>query len=500
MSLEYVFEPTQPNGTQLRALVYDRISEDPDGERENVELRLAESRAYCEDNNLAFVKAYSDDDISASKYSTKPRDGYNKLLAAVKAGAGDVIVTTEMSRLYRRLEELLDLIKLAEVTPLRRIQCTDGDYYDLSTGEGIHRAIGAVNNAMLESRKTSDRTKRKKRARAEGGWWNGGSRPFGYQLEERTGRTRTGRPYIYYVLQVDPDEAELVCEGAKRVLAGETATGIALDWAARGVTGARGGRLHAHNVRRLLTSPHVAGLRALHGKLTPGNWPAILTREVWEQVRELAELRPLPADVKRPRIAVLPGILYCHCGVAMTSHGRPAGREYECKRISGGCNGTRRKAMPIEDAVRDRALAALANPAVRAALAAELQARQAASGTVRELRERKAKDEAQLRHLRDRLADGKIDDDDFDHAKARIAERLGGIERAIAAAMPSPDASLLASLPATYPALQQAYAAAVLDRRRAILKLVVNRVTVQPITPGRRHFDAERELVFDWKV
>jgi site-specific DNA recombinase len=498
MALESVFDSAQTNGTQLRAILYDRISEDPDGERENVEIRLAESRDYAAEQGWVVVAEYSDNDLSASRYSRKPRPGYQAMFRAVQASAGDVIVTTEVERLYRQIEELLPLIKLAERTTLRRIACTDGSGYDLSSGPGIHGAIGAVNNAMLESRKISDRMRRKKAVRAKDGWWNGGPRPFGYQLAERHGRTRTGKTYVYYALEVDPAEQALVEEGVKRVLAGETATGIALDWSARGIQGARGGRLRAAQVRRILISPHLAGLRAHHGKLTPGNWTPIVDRETWERVRAALELTPM---VKRARVALLPGILHCFCGALMTSHRRvPDGaREYECKRINGGCNGSRRKAEPIEDAVRDATLTALASPDFRAALETELRVRQGTDKTVRELVARRDRDREQLVVLRDRLADGTIDPDDFAHAKGRIAERLGGIERALAA-MSSPDAALLAQLPEEYDALQQAWEAWNLDRRRAVLRLALNRVTVLPISKGRRVFDARRELDPDWRV
>jgi site-specific DNA recombinase len=500
VAIESMFESTQPNGTKLRALVYDRISEDPDGERENVEIRLAESRDYCDAQGWVVVAEYSDNDVSASKFSRKPRNGYNDLLDAVKAGAGDVIVTTEMERLYRRLEELLELIKLAEHTPLRQIACTDGSGYNLSTSQGIHAAVGAVNNAMLESAKISDRMKRKKKDKAKNGWWWGGHRPFGYQLAEQEGRTRTGKKFIYYKLEIDPVEAELVREAVKRVLAGETAYGIARDWSRRGIRGARGGALDNTQVTRTLASPHLAGLRTHHGKLVPGNWPAIIEdREEWETLRAALERTPLPA--KRPRSYVLPGLLYCHCGTLMHSHGHNGIREYECRSIDLGCGKTRRKADPIENAIRDATLNALADPEFRTALAAELRARQGTDATVRELIARREQDRQQLTLLRDRLADATIDPDDFAHAKARITERLGGIGRALAARS-SPDAALLAQLPEEYEALQAAWAKweGNLDRRRAVLRLALNRVTVLPVKRGRQVFDARLELKPDWRV
>lgn len=278
----------------MRAIVYDRISEDPEGERENVEIRLAECREFCADQGWVVVAEFSDDDISASKYTKKLRPGYNDFFNAVAAGAGEIVVTTEMERLYRRLEELLELIKLAERTPLRRIACTDGSGYDLSTGPGIHGAISAVNNGMLESRKLSDRMKRKKQAKASNGYWWGGARPFGYQLAEREGITRTGKKFIYYELEPDPVESELVEEGVKRILAGESASAIALDWTKRGIRGARGGALDNTQITRTLSAPYLAGLRTHHGKIIPGNWPAIIEdREQWETVRATLERTPL---------------------------------------------------------------------------------------------------------------------------------------------------------------------------------------------------------------
>jgi len=499
--LESTFESAQSNGSKLRAIIYDRISEDPDGERENVEIRLAESREYAADQGWVVVAEYSDNDLSAAKYSRKPRPGYQAMFHAVAASACEIVVTTEMERLYRQVEELLPLIKLAERTTLRRIACTDGSGYDLSSGPGIHGAIGAVNNAMLESRKISDRTKRKKAAKARDGAWWGGTRPFGYQLAERFATTNTGKRYTYYALEIDPAEAELIREGIGRVLAGETPTGIARNWTDRGIRGARGGVLEANQMRRLLSSAHVAGLRAYHGKLMPGSWPAIVDRETWERARAVLERTPLSADIIRPRLYLLSGILFCPCGSPMRAHRNHGRAGYECKRRQNGGGHARRAGEPVEDALRDAALTALANREFRAALETELRARQATDTTVRELIARREQDRQQLTLLRDRLADGVIDPEDFRHAKDRINERLAGIERALAAKS-SPEAGLLAQLPEELEALEAAWAGwdRDLDRRRAVLRLAFNRVTVRPTRHGRKNFDARAELDPDWRV
>jgi site-specific DNA recombinase len=48
------------------------------------------------------VGVFSDKDISASKYSTKPRPGYHTMITALKNNCVQAILATEMTRLYRR--------------------------------------------------------------------------------------------------------------------------------------------------------------------------------------------------------------------------------------------------------------------------------------------------------------------------------------------------------------------------------------------------------------
>jgi hypothetical protein len=60
--------------------------------------------------------------------------------------------------------------------------------------EGIHAAIAAVNNAMLESAKNSKRGKRKKKARAEQGRFTGALAPLVTKVQKRamTATSSTG--------------------------------------------------------------------------------------------------------------------------------------------------------------------------------------------------------------------------------------------------------------------------------------------------------------------
>jgi DNA invertase Pin-like site-specific DNA recombinase len=234
---------------QLVAL-YARLSKDRSGLSENVQIQLREGTYFVEDNGGQVVASFTDNDISASKFSKKPRPEYDLLVAAIERGEVEVIVVTEMTRLYRRIEELLELIKMAEHTKLRGIFTTDGIGYDLSTPEGVHAAIGAVNNAMLESARLSKRQKRKKKARAEQGRYLGGYRAYGYEgaLKDEAG-TVLNRGRINVAL-IDR-EVEIYRDCVRRIIAGERAMTIMRDLNQRGVPSPDGKQWAAGNFKRL---------------------------------------------------------------------------------------------------------------------------------------------------------------------------------------------------------------------------------------------------------
>src|SRR5205807_2008773 len=84
------------------------------------------------------------------------------------------------------------------------------------------------------------------------------------------------------------EEALLVREAAERLLAGETLTGVAHDWNARGVKTVTG-RVWTPNVLRgVLSSARVAGLRSHRGEVVgKAAWPGILRQEEWERLNRI---------------------------------------------------------------------------------------------------------------------------------------------------------------------------------------------------------------------
>src|SRR3954447_13202828 len=280
--------------SSVRAAIYPRLSKDRTGLSPNTTIQEMECQDYAAEQGWDVFGIFPDNDISASRYSSKPRPGYTDLLHAIRTNRVEVVLCTEMSRLYRRIDELIDLIKLAEHTRLRRIETTDGYGYDLSTGEGIHNAISAVNNAQLESRKISDRSKRKKKAMARSGLFGGGRRPFGYDYISAT-RTNQGQVLEPGRLVLNKREAQAIKEAATRITGGSSVRSVALWLNDQGLLTTLGNRWTPFNLKRLLLSKTLLGIRT-HRTLDPqtnqpvtheypGTWPAILDEVTHERLR-----------------------------------------------------------------------------------------------------------------------------------------------------------------------------------------------------------------------
>ncbi len=143
---------------------------------------------------------------------------------------------------------------LAETTALKRIGTTDGYFYDLSTEMGVRNAVAAVNTAALESRRTSDRMKRKRRAEAKAGKAHGGIRPYGY---EKGG------------MVVNEIEAEVIRKCADLILTGARTMSVVQMLNRRGIPTANGKAWYNRNLEQILTSRRIAGIRTHNGMEYP---------------------------------------------------------------------------------------------------------------------------------------------------------------------------------------------------------------------------------------
>jgi len=459
----------------MRCAIYARLSIERESSSDNVETQIEECTAYIEDQGWQVVHVFSDSDISASKYSTKPRPGYEQLLNAVRAGEVECIVITEMPRLYRRLEELLELMHLAETTVLKRIETTDGNYYDLSTGMGVHNAVQAVNTAVLESRRTSDRMKRKRRAEAKAGKAHGGMRPYGY---EKGGKV------------VNHDEASIICECRDLLFAGDTPLNIVTMLNLRGVPTAQGKKWYVRNLEQVLTSRRIAGIRTHNGSEYPGDWPAIISEGDSDRLRLLLRQRGV-LGLRTPKIYLLSHMVYCGiCGKPLSSSGvfvkgGRTERKYRCKAKDGsgmpyGCGKIVRTAEAVEALVTEAVLYRLDSTDLATAM------RESEVPEITRLMEEYSAGKLKLRELVEDYASGLLNREQLAQAKTVVEDAL---ERTKARLARVESGRTLASIPIDK-TVREAWDEADIIWRRSLISLLVEKVVVYPSRPGSRRWEA----------
>ena len=466
-----------------RAAVYVRISRDRHGDMLGVQRQEPPCRVLCDRLGWEVAEVYTDDDVSA--YSGRRRPAYEQMLVDIRSGHINAIVAWAADRLTRRPIENEAIIDLAEKCGVKL--ATVAGEYDLASPSGrLHfRQLGII--ARYESEHRAERLRLKHAELARAGKVSGaGTRPFGYEHDRLT---------------VREDEATLIREATRRLLAGESSRSILRDWNSREITTPTGRPWTNSAFVRMLRSARIAGKREHHGVVVADAvWPAIITEAEHVQLVTVLDGRrswgPLTPRVRR---YLLTGFLVCgRCGARLIAQPRmDRVRSYACAVGAGraGCGRTTRLAEPLEAHIQDMVLAALDSSDMLVALRAARG--EASEVAVDDLLQRLRADEAQLEELGRDYADRLITREAFFVAQQRIADRLETTRREFSRVTQDQAAPAIPDGGAAV--LRGAWDRADLDWRRALVALVLDRVVLHPCVRGRRDFDPTRVEVI-WRV
>lgn len=256
-------KPRKPS----RAAIYCRISEDRDDDHLAVERQERLCRDLAADRGWQVARTFINGDVSASNGESRPQ--YEAMLAAIESGSIDAIIVRDQDRLVRRPVELERIITLTERMGAAILNVAG--QVDLSTPNGrlVARMLGAAAAGEVEAK--VERQKRKSDQLAAAGKPHPGPRPFGYEPDQLT---------------IREDEAALLRDAAERILAGESLTSLAREWNRQGIPTARGNAWTPTSLRKTLTGPRVAGLRAHRGEVVgeppgPPSSPGTPRRPWW---------------------------------------------------------------------------------------------------------------------------------------------------------------------------------------------------------------------------
>jgi len=298
----------------MRAFKYLRISNDPEG------LELGVARQDEDTGRLAVrlgatvLETFTDNDVSASTLSRKPRPEYDRMMKAAARGECDVILTYSNSRLTRRPAEWEDLLSLYSAHKVEIHTVVSGSAnFATADGRAVARTVAAWDAA--EAERVGERTRRALKQRAQEGAPHGGTRPYGWEADRVT-------PIL--------TEVRIINELADRVISGESIHQIVRDLRERGVPAAQGGPWNRSSVRRMLLSARLIGKREHNGDLHPGQWEPVLDELKWYQVKAVLSEGGRSGG-GNARVSLLAGIALCgECGEPVTRKNGGSNARYHC--------------------------------------------------------------------------------------------------------------------------------------------------------------------------
>lgn len=459
-----------------RAAIYTRVSSDPRGTGRSVAEQEAECRAAAARAGWRIVKVFTDNDRSASRYATKGRPQYDALVEYLDAGSADVLVCWEASRAQRDLKAYLALRELCERRGV--LWSYSGRTYDLRDGDD--RFTTGL-DALLADREvdaTRKRVLRATRANAESGRPHG-RLLYGYRREYAEGRA--GPELVAQV--IEPDQAAVICEVAKRFVSGEASYRIARDLNRREVPSPGGRAWDPSTIARVLRNPAYIGQRVHQGKVVgPATWPAILDESLYyAAVARLSDpsRRTTPA---RPVRHLLTGIARCGvCNGPIALAKNRGYASYVCK--ARFCVSRREPHVDefIERVMVDR----LSRPD-----AADIF-RGDDDGDFEEARDEAAALRDRLSAFYDEAASGGITPAALSRIEAKLLPQIKDAERR---ATPTPRSPLLEQL-SEAPA--EAWSSLLIEQRREVVRTLID-VKIHRARQGSRAFDPET-VEIRWK-
>ncbi|MEV6912810.1 recombinase family protein [Amycolatopsis sp. NPDC051071] len=423
----------------ILAREYLRVSRDKSGEERSQEEQHEENQEAAADLGWSLGDPYRDTG-SASEYAQKARGDFAQMVADLRADrfGAQILIIWESSRLSREVTGWVEMIDLCARRGMRIHVTSEEHTYDPANGHDRHKLIGAANDAMLESYKTSKRiTRTRARERKEGCLH--GAIPFGYRREYEQVEKR-GKLVPKSVQIPHPDEAPIVRELFRRVLAGHSVRSIALDYEARGIRSHRGKVMGQAWLREMLLRPVYAGLRSISPEIT-GQWDGLVSPADFYDVQAIfaARTRKTPRPGAK-NVRLLSTIARCDvCGGPMSAKPRNGTTMYSCGPHS--C-----VAVPVLDLdayVTGVVFDYLSAPGV----VEELTAPPAAGGELARVLDEKRKAAADLDELERGVKAGQVSPFVATAAEEGIRERLSVAEtREKALTMPNPLRPLFESL------------------------------------------------------
>ncbi len=262
--------PAQPKVTRVAA--YARVSNGKDAMLHSLSAQVSQySKLIQGHRGWQYCGVYSDEAFTGTKAN---RDGFQKLLAECRAGNIDMIITKSISRFARNTVTLLETVRELRLLGIDVFFEEQNIHTISAEGELIMTILASY--AQAESYSASENMKWKIRQAFERGELIGLRCLYGYDI------TKEG-------IQVNPDEAEIVREIFRRIIAGDSMNAIAKDLNEREIPTALGGKWYSHRIHDIVANEKYTGNALLQKKYRNNHLEKKLIRNNGELPQYYAE-------------------------------------------------------------------------------------------------------------------------------------------------------------------------------------------------------------------
>lgn len=206
------------------------------------------------------------------------RPGLQQLIADIKKGAVDIIVVYKIDRLSRSLADFAKLVEIFDEHKVTFVSVTQS--FNTTTSMGRLTLNILLSFAQFERELAGERVRDKIAASRQRGIWMGGMPPLGYDVSERK-------------LVPNPTESKLVEEIFRRFALVGSMAALVKDLRAKGITSKswttakgverKGKLVDKGYIYKILNNPVYLGIAAYKGQHFPGQHPAIIDQELWDQ-------------------------------------------------------------------------------------------------------------------------------------------------------------------------------------------------------------------------
>ena len=301
--------------TRLRCAIYTRKSSEEglDQDFNSLEAQREACAAYIlsqrQEGWRELPGRYDDGGYSGG---TMNRPGLQRLMEEVRAGRVDVVVVYKVDRLTRALSDFAKMVEVFDAAGVSFVSVTQA--FNTTSSMGRLTLNVLLSFAQFEREVTAERIRDKIAASRRKGLWMGGLPPLGYDVADRA-------------LAVNGAEAETVRGIFRAYLDCGTVPALKAELDAAGVVSKRrangtGGKPFSRGaVYALLRNPVYIGETRHKGERHAGRHPAIVDRELWDEVQRRLDANGGGARAGQRREARRPldGTLHDGAGRAMRS-------------------------------------------------------------------------------------------------------------------------------------------------------------------------------------